>query len=177
MPRLPYLPADLAEPAEIVDAIRRRRGGALLNLDRQLLRSPPVARGWNALMGAVRAELNLSARHRELAMCAVAVLNGADYEFIHHAPIFLQAGGTQAQVQALRQVEQAARDEQLFDAKDRAVLMLTIEMTRSVSVGDSTFEAVRSALPDEREVFELVAVIAAYNMVSRVLVALGVEPE
>jgi alkylhydroperoxidase family enzyme len=36
---------------------------------------------------------------------------------------------------------------------------------------------VRAALPDDRQAFELVTVIAAYNMVSRVLVALGVDPE
>ena len=45
MPRLPYVPADLAEPREAIDAIRKRRGGALLNLDRQLLHSPPQKMG------------------------------------------------------------------------------------------------------------------------------------
>ena len=47
MPRIPYLPADIAEPAELVAAIRKRRGGELINLDRLLLYSPPVAAGWN----------------------------------------------------------------------------------------------------------------------------------
>jgi alkylhydroperoxidase family enzyme len=32
-------------------------------------------------------------------------------------------------------------------------------------------------LPDDRHVVEIVGVIATYNMVSRFLVALGVEPE
>jgi alkylhydroperoxidase family enzyme len=36
---------------------------------------------------------------------------------------------------------------------------------------------VRATLPDHQQVVELVGVIAAYNMVSRFLVALGVEPE
>lgn len=30
------MPANLAEPKEIVDAVRKWRGGALLNLDRQM---------------------------------------------------------------------------------------------------------------------------------------------
>src|SRR5690606_15711496 len=47
MPRIPYQPEDLAEPAEVVDAIRRRRGGKLLELDRMLLHSAPLAAGWN----------------------------------------------------------------------------------------------------------------------------------
>jgi alkylhydroperoxidase family enzyme len=177
MPNLPYVPADVTEPREIVDALRARRGGHLLNLDRMLLHSPPVAMGWNRMMGAVRGELALSPRLKELAMCVVAVLNDAEYEWGHHAPLFLQAGGTAAQLAAMREPLAAARDEALFDAAERAALALTVEMTRQVRVEDTTFAAVRAALPDDRQAFELVTVIAAYNMVSRVLVALGVEPE
>ena len=47
MPRLPYKPHDDAGPEEVVAPIRARRGGTLLNLDRQLLHSPPLALGWN----------------------------------------------------------------------------------------------------------------------------------
>jgi alkylhydroperoxidase family enzyme len=177
MARLPYVPETVAEPREIVEAIRARRGGTLLNLDRMLLHSPPVAAGWNAMLGAVRRDLALSPKLRELAMCVVAVLNGAEYEWGHHAPLFVQAGGTEAQLAAMRDPEAASRDASLFDAAERAALALTVEMTRSVRVSDATFEAVRAALPDPRQAFELVLVVAAYNMVSRVLVAVGVEPE
>ncbi len=175
-PRIPYLPADLAEPAELVAAIRARRGGALLNLDRMLLHSPPLAAGWNAYLRAVRGELALDPLLRELAMCVVAVLNGADYEFHHHAPEFVRAGGSDAQVIALRDPDAAARDETLFGARERAALALTIAMTRGVQVSDAAFAAVRTHLP-VRETVELVAVIATYNMVSRFLVALGIAPE
>jgi alkylhydroperoxidase family enzyme len=176
MPRIPYVARDLQQPEDLVAAIRARRGGELLNLDRMLLHSPPLAAGWNAFLRAVRNELLLDARLRELAMCAVAALNGADYEFRHHAPVFVKAGGTAAQVEALRDPHRAAGDEALFDATSRAALRLTIEMTRAVRVSDSTFTLVRTHL-DERCTVELVGVIAAYNMVSRFLVALGVEPE
>ena len=174
MARLPYVAVDVAEPAELVAAIRKRRGGRLLNLDRMLLHSPALAAGWNTYLGAVRNALSLDPMLRELAMCAVASLNGAEYEFIHHAPVFLAAGGTEVQVEALRHPDAAHRD--LFDARGAAALQLTIEMTRHVRVADATFAAVRIALGEQATV-ELVAVIAAYNMVSRFLVALGVEPE
>jgi alkylhydroperoxidase family enzyme len=177
MPRIPYLPADLAEPADIVAAMRARRGGRLLNLDRTLLHSPPLARGWNAFLGAVRRELALAPRLRELAICAVAVLNEDPYEYQQHAPELLAAGGGAAQLETLRDPEAAARNTTLFDAGERAVIRLSIEMTRQVQVSDGTFAEVRRALPGEREVVELVAVIATFNMVSRFLVALGVEPE
>ena len=89
MPRIPYQPQDLAEPKDIVDAVRKRRGGHLLNLDRMLLHSPALARGWNAYLGEVRTGLSVSPRLREIAMCVVAMLNGAEYEFFHHAPEFV----------------------------------------------------------------------------------------
>ena len=176
MPRVPFVPADIAEPREIVEAVRKRRGGTLLDLDRMLLHSPAFTAGWNAHLGAVRTKLNVPGRLRELAICAVAALNGAEYEYVHHSPILLQEGGTQAQVDALRDVARAARDAKLFDARERSVLQLTLEMTRDVKVADTTFEAVR-AIGGDRLAIEIVAIIATYNMVSRFLVALDVQPE
>ena len=177
MPRIPYQPIDLAQPEDLVKAIRARRGGTLLNLDRMLLHSPAFAKGWNSFLGAVRTELELSPRLRELAMCAVAVLNGADYEFHHHAPELIKAGGTQAQVDALRKLKEGFADLGPFNAEEQATIRLTVEMTQSVRVSNDTFAAVRSALNHDQLTVELVGVIATYNMVSRFLVALGIEPE
>lgn len=176
MPRVPYKPSDIAEPKELVTAIRARRGGTLLNLDRMLLHSPPFASGWNAIAREVRTNLSLSPKLRELAMCVVAVLNRAEYEFHHHAPEFVKAGGTAEQVDGLRRLG-SATDASLFDATERAVIQLTIEMTRNVQVSDATFAAVRAALDGNQQVVELVGTIATYNMVSRFLEALKIEPE
>jgi alkylhydroperoxidase family enzyme len=176
MARIPYRPETLAEPAELVAAIRARRGGRLLNLDRMLLHSPPLAAGWNGYLKAVRTDLSLDARLRELAILVVASLNSAAYEFHHHAPEYLRAGGTAAQIDALADPEQALRQADLFDDVDLAVLRMSIEMTRGVAVADGTFDAVRVALGD-RQTVELVGVVAAYNMVSRFLVALDITPE
>lgn len=177
MPRIPYTAAALAEPKDVVDAIRLRRGGQLLNLDRMLLHSPSFARGWNAFLGEVRNGLSLSPKLRELAMCVVAVLNGAEYEFHHHAPEFIKAGGSEQQVRALRLPQACAGDPFGFDAEERAVIALTIEMTREIRVGDATYAAALDALGEHRHIVELIGVIATYNMVSRFLVALDIEPE
>ena len=178
MSRVPYV-ADQPTPdePELVARIRSRRGGKLLNLDRMLLNSPPFAHGWNTHLGAVRGELTLSARLRELAVCAVAVLNDAEYEFSQHAPELLRAGGTARQVEALRALESGPVTADVFDPTESAVLRLTTEMTRNIKVSEATFEAVRSRLNNERQIVELVGVIATYNMVSRFLVALEVDPE
>jgi alkylhydroperoxidase family enzyme len=177
MAAVPYQPQDIAEPRDLVAAIRARRGGKLLNLDRMLLHSPPLAQGWNGYLRAVRTELAVPARLRELAICVVARLNHADYEFHHHAPEFLRAGGTAAQLDALSHAGEPKADLSAFDAAERAVLALAMEMTRNVAVGDTTMASVRAALPDDRQVVEIAAVIATYNMVSRFLVALGIEQE
>ncbi len=175
MPRVPYVPADLVEPRDIVDAVRARRGGVLRNLDRLLLHSPELTRGWNTYLSTVRTGLALDPRLRELSICAVAVLNGAEYEFFHHAPELLKAGGSQAQLDAVRTVDGAIADMALFDERERAVLALTAEMTRNVKVQEKTFERARGQLGGVQPLIELVATVATYNMVSRFLVALEVE--
>jgi alkylhydroperoxidase family enzyme len=160
-----------------VDAVRARRGGTLSHLDRLLLHSPNLTAGWNTFLGAIRTRLSLSPKLREIAMCSVAVLNGAEYEFFHHAPELLKAGGLQAQVDAIRDVEAASTNMRLFDDAERAALCLSLEMTRSITVKDETFAHAVKALGNAQTVIELIATIAAYNMVSRFLVALDVEPE
>jgi alkylhydroperoxidase family enzyme len=170
MPQIPYRDDG---PAELVEAIRARRGGTLLNLDRMLLNSPAFAQGWNVFIGAVRTGLTVPWKLRELAMVTVASLNRAEYEFVHHGPIFVQAGGTEEQLKALRDPETALG---LFDGKDRAVVCLAIEMTREIQVSRATHEALKSWFNDQERV-ELIGVVAAYNMVSRFLVATGIEVE
>lgn len=175
---LPYKPDDdQAGPKDIVDAIRARRpGGKLLNLDRMLLQSPAFAKGWNGMFGAIRGQLTVPAKLRELAIMAVGSLNHADYEWAQHEGEFLKAGGTQAQLAALRDVTAAAGNTKLFDEAERATLALTQEMTRSIKVADGTLQRIRKLLPVD-QVIELIGTIAGYNMASRFLVATGVEIE
>lgn len=177
MPRIPYQPHDIKEPADLVSAIRMRRGGTLLNLDRMLLHSPPFAKGWNEFLREVRTALEISPLLREMAMCVVAVLNGANYEFHHHAPEFLKAGGTEEQVEALRTIGTDIPASLVFNTAEKATIDLAIEMTRNVKVSDATFRSIQSALQNDRLVVELIGVIATYNMVSRILVALDIQPE
>ena len=173
---IPYRPDNAqAGPEELVNAIRARRpGGKLLNLDRMLLHSPAFARGWNTMFAAIRGQLALSPKLRELAIMAIGVINKADYEWVQHVPDFLAAGGTKAQMEALKDVSTAINNTKLFDESERATLALTYEMTRNITVADTTMARVRAILPDQ-QVVELVGTIAGYNMVSRFLVATGIE--
>lgn len=177
MPRIPYVAADIAEPRELVDAVRQRRGGELFNLDRILLHSPPFATGWNEFLGKVRRELTVSPKLRELAICLVAVINRADYEYTHHVPELRAAGASEAQLAALPNLAEAEPDESLFAPDERAVIALTKELSRDANVSEATFQALAAALGDNQQIVEIVGIVAAYNMVSRFLVSFAIESE
>jgi len=163
-----------------VDAILARRGGTLLNLDKALLWSEPVARGWNVYLKAVRTELPTSRKLRELGICTVALLTGADYEYHHHAPDFLAAGGTQPELDALNRLlhtdQRGNAPEPNLGEQEALVVRYAAEMTLDVKVSDAVFEALRHHF-DETQIVELTSAIATYNMVARFLVALGITPE
>lgn len=105
--RLPYMPS--TAPTESSSSIppdrsfpsaasaytqlsARRSPAPLQALDLTLLHSPPVASGWSSFLGAIRTQTSLPADIRELCICRVAVLNGAAYEWEHHAPILKAEG-------------------------------------------------------------------------------------
>ncbi len=178
--RIPdWTPEQKPQPDDLVQAILARRGGALLNLDRALLWSEPLARGWNVYLKNVRTGLGASRKLRELGICAVALLTGASYEYHHHAPDFLAAGGTQAELDALEAFAAAPRLLVPLDAlgpDEALVVRYAAQMTLDVRVDDALFAQLRERF-DTSELVELTAAIATYNMVARFLVALGVTPE
>ena len=179
--RIPdWTPALKPQPQDLVDAILKRRGGTLINLDKALLWSEPLARGWNVYLKAVRSELPTSPKLRELAICTVALLTGAAYEYKHHAPDFLTAGGTQAELDALNVLVKAdARASAAHPALgevEQLVVRYAAQMTLDVKVSDEVFNALREHF-DTTQLVELTSAIATYNMVARFLVALGVSAE
>lgn len=176
-PIIPYRQSFDPAAEEVASLIRQRRGGHLLNLDRMLLHWPEMAEGWNAFMGRIRGGNRVSDRHRELAICAIAALTGADYEWHQHLPFFVAAGGTAEQVAALSNIADAAYADGVFDAADQAVLALVTDCTRDIRISAGARNALKAAFHSPEEILELVMVVAAYNMVSRVLVGLGVEIE
>jgi alkylhydroperoxidase family enzyme len=167
------------QSAELVAAIEARRGGKLTLLDTALLWSEPLARGWNVYLKAVRTELPTDRRLRELAICTVALLTGAAYEYHHHAPDFLAAGGTQVQLDALAQHVKrnpcSAVTESALSAIEKIVIQYAAQMTVQVKVDDAVFAQMQQHF-DTTALVELTSSIATYNMVARFLVALGIVP-
>ena len=177
--RIPdWTPERKPQPQDLVQAILERRGGELLNLDRALLWSEPLARGWNTYLKGVRSGLGASRALRELGICTVALLTGAHYEYHHHAPDFLAAGGTQASLDALQAWlrSDAAGEPQGLAGDEALVARYAAQMTREVKVEDALFAQLQERF-GTTELVEITAAIATYNMVARFLVALGVTPE
>ena len=174
MARVPLLDENAgADVAAAVAKIRGGRGGRLLNLYRALLNSPGLASAWFDFNNAVRFGTGVGERLRELVILRVAVLNRAEYVFrIHQARYAEPAGVTAAEVEALRDWRKSG----LFSPQDAALLAYVDATTRDVEVPDAVFEALRTHF-SERAVVELTVLAAAYNMHTRVLKALDIEPE
>ena len=169
MTRLPEAP----DEGPTADLLRARRRGVLTTLDRLLLHSPPVAEGWNALLGALRGGTTLPDDLRELVVLRVAVLNAAEFEWTSHAPIARRAGLTDLHLRVLRADDALA--EPVWSPVQAAVLRFTDASTRDVAVPDAVVAALREHL-DDRQVVELAVLVGGYGMVSRFLVALDVPP-
>ncbi|KII91449.1 hypothetical protein PLICRDRAFT_681226 [Plicaturopsis crispa FD-325 SS-3] len=114
--RIPYVdtpvPTSSPEEAAIVARIEARRAPRpLQSLNLALLHAPAVADGWNAFLGAIRTRTSLAADVRELAICAVAVVNGANYEWDHHAPLAEEAGLSRDTLDSLKRGETSGLNE------------------------------------------------------------------
>jgi 4-carboxymuconolactone decarboxylase len=164
----PVTPGTRPELAALEAGIQAERGRISL-LYQVLLNSPPLAQGWEQLLTAIRNRSSLPAGIREMVILRVAVLNRAPYEFEAHVPHALKAGFGQEKIDALRDAA-VAQASAVFSAQERSVLSLTDTMTRDIEVPDGIFEAVKAHFTDQ-QMTDLVATIAAYNMVSRFLSA------
>jgi AhpD family alkylhydroperoxidase len=164
----PVLPGSRPELAEIEKKIIEERG-RISPLYQTLLNAPEIAQGWEALLTAIRNRNSLSPAIREMIILRVAILNRADYEFDAHEPHALKAGVSPEKIAAIREVELPA----IFTEQEMLVLNLTDVMTKEIQVSDELFDKVKPHFNDTQRL-ELVATIAAYNMVSRLLNALHV---
>ena len=159
-------PALAAQEAQIM-----AERGRISPLYGVLLNSPPIAHGWEQMLSAVRNRNSLPAGLRELVILRVAVLNRAPYEFDAHVPHALAAGVSAEAVEASRSMPLAA--DAPFTEAQRVALRLADAMTRDIDVPDALYAEVRQHFDVQGQI-DLVATVAAYNMVSRFLVALQI---
>ena len=164
----PVAPGTKPELSKLEERIKGARG-RISPLYTVLLNSPEVASGWEQLLTAIRQKTSVPPALRELVILRIAVLNGAEYEFEAHVPHALAAGMTQASIDRLRDDDISA-----FDYLEKLVLQYTDAMTQDVLVPDALYLRLDKAF-DAKTLVELTATIAAYNMVSRFLIAMRIH--
>jgi 4-carboxymuconolactone decarboxylase len=161
------------ELADSIAKIKGARGGRLINIYRLMLHSPALANVWFDLNQAVRYGTAIDGKSRELAVLRVAILNDVEYVQRAHGPAYaLKEGLTPEQVEAVANWQPS----KLFTEQQRALLAYTDAMTREIAVPDGVFAEVRKHF-SERQTVELTMLIGAYNMLTRFLKALQVDPE
>lgn len=172
--RLPYLTrTDLAEvDRDIWDSFVKSRGNEPGHIHRIVANASNLLRRFVALADELRNGTQLDPKLRELALMTVGRLTGAEYEFVHHWNISLRVGVRREQLEQL--ADYAASP--VFNNEERAAMRYAEEATRNVRVSETTFDALRSFLDNQR-IMELVMNVAFYNAVVRVIVPCGVELE
>lgn len=167
--RVPYMPnpppTSSPEEEAIVAAIAARRHPRPVQpLDLALLHSPHVAAGWNTFVGAVRTKTSLADDLRELAICRIAVVNRAWYEWMHHAPLAVNSGVSSESMNGIMKERSLLRSEKPdgLNEKQWAVCVVADEMTRNVEVKDEIFEWLKS-LASDQEVAEVVATVSVFS--------------
>ncbi|HEY7163298.1 MAG TPA: carboxymuconolactone decarboxylase family protein [Candidatus Binatia bacterium] len=157
----------------LIGKIKGARGGRLINIYRLMLHSPKLAEAWFELNQAVRYGTEIDGQSRELAVIRVAILNNVEYVVRAHGPAYaLKEGLTAEQVTAVADWHRS----NLFSEKQRALLAYVDAITQDIDVPDNVFAEIRKH-HSERQVVELTMLISAYNMLTRFLKALRVDPE
>jgi alkylhydroperoxidase family enzyme len=174
MARVPLLDETTnPELANLVARLRAGRRGELINVYRLLLHSPALAESWFEHSNAVRWKTELDGRLRELVIVRIAQVQGVDYIVKQHVPALTAPEGiTEDDFVALTHWRMAAN----FSERERAALAYADVMTRDIEVPDSIYDEVARHFND-RQIVELTVLIGAYNMNTRVLKALEIDPQ
>lgn len=176
--RLPYITnppvnLDAAGRAVLSQILARRGDSGLISLDRTLLHSPIIAGGWHSFFGAIYSGSILRADLLELAICRVALLNRAWYQYDGHIKALTRCEDfDSAKLKIVETLQPSDRGP--LSLLQWAVLRYADAMTKDITVPDTVFRDLQNSGLNDREMTELTLAVAAYNGVSRFLVALDV---
>lgn len=148
--------------------------GAGMNVHRQTLHSPGVARHSRDLGLYFRNVSKLDLRLRELAILQVAYCARSAYEYSHHIKIALDGGVEPADISAIAKETLGLTSH--FDPLTRAALAAARQMVDGVGVSESCFSILKVSLDDER-IVDLLFLISFYCGFVRFTGALEVQVE
>lgn len=160
MPLIPY--ADTAalpdKAKEAFDRLPRK-----LNIFRMWANAPACFVSGMRFGGNILARQKLGADLRELVILAVARIEGGTYEWVQHVPIAEAAGCRKAQIAAL---EGGRFDDDVFNAKERALLKLAVDVIRNVKASEQNVKAAQAHF-DAQEIVEIILTCGFYMTMAR----------
>lgn len=155
-------------------AVQRRLYGVVLEPTRVWARAPAALRGFVHLFAAVdRSASPLEPALRSLVMVRVAQVASCAFCIDANAAILLGRGVSEDKVHSLPRFRTAPA----FSGRERAALALAEAMTRTEAIVDDALFAEVRAHFDEREIVELVALIAFQNASARFNSALRIPSQ
>jgi 4-carboxymuconolactone decarboxylase len=170
MARLPYLDPDDAEP-RVAEVLRKAPG---LRIFPMVANAQAVFPAWMRFGGKLFNPNELDPLLRELAITRVAAMTpGAEYEWIQHAAITLEVGGTQEQLDA---IERGELDAAALGPDGRLVVRFTTQVVRDVTPDEATFAAMQARFTP-REIMHLLLVIGQYMMLARIMATSQIDLE
>jgi alkylhydroperoxidase family enzyme len=166
--RLPYLDPDQAEPrvAEVLGKV------ADLGVFRMVANAQRAFPGWMRFGSAMLDPHEFDPLLREFAITRVAAMTpGADYEWVQHAQITLDVGGTQEQLDAIKRGE---LDATVLGADGRLIVGFTTQVVRDASPDEETFAAMTARFTP-RQIVHLLLVIGQYMMLGRIMATTQID--
>lgn len=144
--------------------------GAVLNIFRTLVRAPKALTAFLAWGGYILSRRNsLSERDRELVILRTGFNCGSGYEFTQHTRIGIDAGLSEAEIEAIK----VGPDDPAWCENDRAMLRATDDLTRDHHVCDASWAAL--AFMTDKQKMDLVMTVGQYTQVSMMLNSFGVQ--
>ncbi len=147
-----------------------KSAGTVLNIFRTLVHAPKALTAFLAWGSYILSRRNsLSERDRELVILRTGFNCGSGYEFTQHTRIGLDAGLTEAEIEAIK----AGPTDPSWSAEDRAMLQATDDLTRDFHVADASWAAL--SFLSQKQQMDLVMTVGNYTQVSMMLNSFGVQ--
>ena len=170
MARLPYLDPEHAEP-RVADLLSKAPD---LGIFRMVANAQGAFPGWMRFGGALFDPAEIDPLLRELAITRVAAMTpGADYEWVQHAAITLEVGGTEEQLDAIRRGD---LDAAVLGPDGGLVVRFTSQVVRDAAPDEETFAAMIARFTP-REIVYLLLLIGQYMMLARIMATSQIDLE
>ena len=168
MARLPYLDPDQAEP-RVAELLGKAPD---LGIFRMMANAQRAFPSWMRFGSAMLDPDEFDPLLREFAITRVAAMTpGADYEWVQHAQVTLDVGGTEEQLKAIKHGE---IDAAVLGTDGQLVVRFTSQVVRDAAPDEETFAAMRARFTP-RQIVHLLMVIGQYMMLGRIMATTQID--